>query len=202
MSFVVPQSAPPIAPASIGGSTGSTDNAALRADGTGAATLQNSLLVIDDSGYISSFGGQITFPATQAASAGANTLDDYEEGTFTPSITFGGAAVGVTYTTQTGNYTKIGNRVLLNLNLRLSNKGSSTGAVQITGFPISITNGSLFPEYVAGLTLAGTAGYVSFDMYTTVGDAYIYGPSGTTGSLSDTNCTNSTWFVMRGESVV
>ena len=52
--------------------------------------------------------GQIAFPATQNASSDPNTLDDYEEGSWTPGITFGGAAVGVTYASQTGQYTKVG----------------------------------------------------------------------------------------------
>lgn len=56
--------------------------------------------------------GQIKFPATQNASADANTLDDYEEGTFTPSLTgVGGSAVSYTPGSDTGRYTKIGNLV-------------------------------------------------------------------------------------------
>src|SRR6185295_18593913 len=42
-----------VASGTIGGSTGSTDNAALRADGTGGATLQSSAFIIDDSGHVS-----------------------------------------------------------------------------------------------------------------------------------------------------
>ncbi len=50
--------------------------------------------------------GQIHFPATQNASADANDLDDYEEGTWTLSL--GG---NTTYTSRQGNYTKTGNVV-------------------------------------------------------------------------------------------
>jgi len=57
----------------------------------------------------SSSGAGITFPATASASSDANTLDDYEEGTWTPGFAFGGNAVGVTYTAgNSGIYTKIG----------------------------------------------------------------------------------------------
>jgi hypothetical protein len=52
--------------------------------------------------------GQITFPATQNPSADANTLDDYEEGTWTPTDTSGG---GLTFGTAAGTYTKIGDTV-------------------------------------------------------------------------------------------
>lgn len=55
-------------------------------------------------------GGQIRFPATQNASSNANTLDDYEEGTFTPTITFTVPGdLNVIYSTQVGDYTKCGN---------------------------------------------------------------------------------------------
>ena len=57
-------------------------------------------------------GGQIQFPATQSPSADANTLDDYEEGTWTPTITFATPGnLSVAYTTQSGSYTKIGRMV-------------------------------------------------------------------------------------------
>jgi len=56
-------------------------------------------------------GAGMTFPATQSASSDANTLDDYEEGTWTPIISGGTTAGTGTYVTQTGLYTKIGNVV-------------------------------------------------------------------------------------------
>jgi hypothetical protein len=86
--------------------------------------------------------GQIQFPATQVPSANANTLDDYEEGTFTAGIAFGGASVGVTYdATPTCTYTKIGRQVTVTGRVGLSSKGSSTGDATITGliFPSANT---------------------------------------------------------------
>ena len=53
-------------------------------------------------------GTGITFPATQSASTNANTLDDYEEGTFTPTD---GSGAGLSLTSLSGIYTKIGNLV-------------------------------------------------------------------------------------------
>jgi hypothetical protein len=82
--------------------------------------------------------GQVKFPATQIASSDPNTLDDYEEGTFTPTITFGGAAVGVTYgASNGGTYTKVGNRVMVSGLLQVSAKGSSTGSAVLGGLPFS-----------------------------------------------------------------
>jgi hypothetical protein len=72
--------------------------------------------------------------------AAANALDDYEEGTWTMGVSFGGASVGVTYGANTGTYTKIGRQVTVNGYLALSNKGSSTGAALITGLPFTVAN--------------------------------------------------------------
>jgi len=57
----------------------------------------------------STSGAGITFPATQSASSNANTLDDYEEGTWTPTI--GGTSVVYTAGNVVGNYIKIGKYV-------------------------------------------------------------------------------------------
>jgi len=78
-------------------------------------------------------GVGITFPATQSASSNANTLDDYEEGTWTPTL--GGTA---TYTVQSGRYTKIGGLVHVSINLVVNSIGSgSTNTVY--GLPFTPT---------------------------------------------------------------
>lgn len=55
----------------------------------------------------SASGAGITFPASQSASSDANTLDDYEEGTFTPAFNLG----TWTYSRQLGWYRKVGSQV-------------------------------------------------------------------------------------------
>ena len=86
-------------------------------------------------------GTGITFPASDSPSTNANTLDDYEEGTFTAGIAFGGAAVGVTYdSTPTCTYTKIGRQVTVTGRVGLSSKGSSTGDATITGLIFTPAN--------------------------------------------------------------
>ena len=52
--------------------------------------------------------GNVAFPAIQSASTDANTLDDYEEGGWTPIITRSGSAPSISYSHQTGWYRKIG----------------------------------------------------------------------------------------------
>jgi hypothetical protein len=62
----------------------------------------------------------------------------YAAGSWTPAITFGGGATGLTYTSQAGTYTRIGNVVTVTFDIRLSAKGTSTGNVNITGLPFTV----------------------------------------------------------------
>lgn len=86
-------------------------------------------------------GAGISFPATQVASSDANTLDDYEEGTWTPSV--GGTA---TYTIQTGRYTKIGSLVHVTLNLVINSIGTGS-TTEISGLPFPGGGGSTQAGY-------------------------------------------------------
>lgn len=88
--------------------------------------------------------GGITFNGDTAT---ANALDDYEEGTFTPTIAFGGGSTAVTYTNASGYYTKIGNIVHFTALIDLSSKGTDTGDVTIGGLPFTATSASgRFPD--------------------------------------------------------
>lgn len=79
-------------------------------------------------------GAGITFPAVQAPSANVNTLDDYSEGTFVPTIV-GSTVAGVgTYSTQTGYYTKIGNLVTVAIAVNWS-AHTGTGNMSVAGLP-------------------------------------------------------------------
>jgi hypothetical protein len=78
----------------------------------------------------------ITFPATQSASSDANTLDDYEEGTWTPTVVGVTTAGTATYSVQLGSYTKIGNLVYVNIYLTYTG-GTGTGQLRISGLPFT-----------------------------------------------------------------
>jgi len=126
---------------------GSATNIAMVLDTAGTVKAYSTISV----GNVtpSSSGAGITFPATASASSDANTLDDYEEGTWTPGFAFGGNAVGVTYTAgNSGIYTKIGRVVTVIANVALTNKGSSTGNATITGLPFTAATGAE-PNYSA-----------------------------------------------------
>jgi hypothetical protein len=75
-------------------------------DTTLSGTLKGSTTISVGNATPSSSGAGITFPATQSASSDANTLDDYEEGTFTPTAGPGTTITGTPV--LTGTYTKVG----------------------------------------------------------------------------------------------
>lgn len=64
-------------------------------------------------------------------------------GTFTPAIKFGGASTGITYTTQAGHYSRIGNRVFFSVQIVLSSKGSATGTATVESLPFALSTGAV-----------------------------------------------------------
>jgi hypothetical protein len=82
----------------------------------------------------SASGAGISFPATASASSDANTLDDYEEGTWTPTLSNFTLGNG----TATGYYTKVGNIITVSFLITLGSTSSVTGSMlDITGLPIA-----------------------------------------------------------------
>jgi hypothetical protein len=139
----------------IGGYTGNQNSVDIR-------TASNYIVLSDGDGYPAFWGlggasgymrleaGRLEFPATANPSSNANTLDDYEEGTWTPVLKGAGTAGTYELATSLATYTKIGRQVTLNLYLALA--GSITGGgtlyAIITGVPFekvanTLTNGSV-----------------------------------------------------------
>ena len=83
----------------------------------------------------------IQFPATAVASADANNLDDYEEGTFTPTILGTTTAGTGTYSTQSGRYTKIGNTVTV-AGFLVWSAHTGTGSMRMGGLPFTTISDS------------------------------------------------------------
>lgn len=79
--------------------------------------------------------GKLGFPAVAIPTADPNTLDDYNEGTFTSELAFDGTSTGITYSSQSGFYTKTGREVNFRLFVALTSKGTDTGSATITGLP-------------------------------------------------------------------
>ena len=102
----------------------------------------------------------IAFPATQVSCSDANTLDDYEEGTWTP-VVYGITSAGAgTYSAQAGVYTKIGNLVTVQLYLNVT-AHTGTGTMAISGFPFAAASGYIHPVVIPWVNnLAMSAGNV------------------------------------------
>jgi hypothetical protein len=138
----------------------------------GDATLTQAGNVVTLAGAsLSLADGQLAFPATQNASADANTLDDYEEGTWTPVFTFATPGnLSVVYSTQSGDYTKVGREVRVSGQTIMSTFTHTTasGGAQLTGLPFTAANtghSTVGSSAWTGVTKAG---------YTQVGSFIIF----------------------------
>lgn len=129
----------------VAASTAGTER--LRIDSSGNVTLQNNISVGGAAPTTSGTG--ITFPATQSASTNANTLDDYEEGTWTPS------GIGCTFSSSSGKYTKIGRCVYLQFSAVWPVTGSGNEA-GMSGFPFA-GEGATYGFTVGRTTYAAAA---------------------------------------------
>jgi hypothetical protein len=108
----------------------------------------------------------IAFPATQVGSSDANTLDDYEEGTFTPVLNTGHTR---TYDQQVGRYTKIGRVCTVNILLTgATRSGAASARTTISGLPFSpatvnVNNPlNVFSMLVNGFTVSNSIVVPSF----------------------------------------
>ena len=102
-------------------------------------------------------GGQITFPATASSSTDANTLDEYEEGTWTPNV--GG---NTTYSSQVGTYVKIGRLVFANFSFAITTLGTGGSISQINGLPF--TSGAA-SQNCSNLSFGGIAVSIVYGVY-------------------------------------
>lgn len=85
-------------------------------------------------------------------------ISDYEEGSWTPALDFGGAAVGMTVSSATGRFIRMGKIVILGFDHRITAKGSSTGTAHITGLPYAagLLNGhGMIGDFFNMATLGG-----------------------------------------------
>ena len=121
--------------------------------------------------------GGVVF-GTTGGSVSSKTLDDYEEGTWTPTLYYQNATgVTRTYTEQTGHYTKIGNTVTVWCTLKggTSNSGSyANDNMGISGLPFSVTTSATMPLRQSGF--AGTASVGTLCMQVTSSVALLATP--------------------------
>jgi hypothetical protein len=159
------------------------------------ATWIEALSVAQATGLISLPVGQIAFPSTQNPSGNANTLDDYEEGTWTPTIKFGGASTGITYgAANLGRYTKVGRLVTASCICTLTNKGSATGSATLEGLPFGAINDTIYGGAAVGYAtgFSGITGAVlAIVQPATARLLLMHSNNGTSTSLSNANLGNT-----------
>lgn len=132
-----------------------------------------------------------------AKAINTTTQTDLNSGSWTPTIQFGGASVGITYSSNTGNYVRIGSLIVAEYNIVLTSKGSSTGGAVLAGLPFtsSATTQSGGQCVVNHINLTLTAGnYTAFiaTVASAGGFAIAQSAIGSTSQLIDTNFANNT----------
>lgn len=144
-------------------------------------------------------GTGITFPAALSASSDANSLDDYEEGSWASSfaLTINGSATGITYSIKDAYYIKIGRVVHAWFYFALSSKGASAGLVRITGFPFqcdstSYAQGGGAPVSYTYAFAAGVTGFPALRVEKGTTESFLWTQgAGSANQLSDTSLTNT-----------
>ena len=104
-----------------------------------------------------------TAPILLVHTAAVNALDDYEEGTWTPSIIGSGTAGTVTYAVQNALYKKVGTCVTIQFHVIWSS-GTGTGDLRVSGLPFVAAGTGNQVYFTAGYSanVALTANYVSY----------------------------------------
>lgn len=138
-----------------------------------------------------SLKGQIKFPATQVPSSNANTLDDYEEGVWTPALHFSTSDTGLTYNAATeGRYTKIGRVVFVDGVIILTAIGSASGDCVISGLPFTIYSYCAPSMRISDISFANQF-QASGNLVTTTIDLLEITEAGSLTSLTHANFSNS-----------
>jgi hypothetical protein len=151
---------------------------------TGGGSGAGSLFIAQGTNQIIEVGitgtKAIKFQPTQTASADPNTLDDYEEGTYTATMTPAGGSFTMDTARDTLQYVKIGRMVYIQGYIRTATVSSPTGTITIN-LPFTANAGTEFSGYTSGTVIPEniTSG-------TSNGFGLIVGPSGSTATISYT----------------
>lgn len=126
------------------------------------------------------------------------SLTDYITGTYVPTMAIG-AGTPTTYSAQTGTYTKVGNRVDVNVRVTLSAKGASAGTVSIA-MPFNAAEDSLMSLGALGINLAAgwLAAYISSGTKTLNLQIRTFGTPIGNANATDAILTNTSDFMISG----
>lgn len=206
-----------------GGGTGNTSQAAYSLVCGGTTTTGAFQSVADvATGSVLISGGTTALPSFSAfpqvsglgigASAGSTTgltfdgtsfLKNFVDSTaWTPSIDFATVTTGITYSTQVGYYTRIGNIVFITFNVTLSSKGAATGQLFLAGLPIAAGSKSSNFNLIGFTSVTLTANYTSMYFSTTVSgtraQAIQIGSGQALAQVTNTQIANTSAFVGQG----
>ena len=135
---------------------------------TGGQITAGGNTLLTASGLIYANAG-IKFPATQVSSADANTLDDYEEGTYTATMGAASGTITLASTIDLMQYTKIGRLVTLTGRVNIASVSSPSGTIYFN-LPFATQSGSdeqagynAFACYTHGVNLTDTCKFTFFE---------------------------------------
>lgn len=118
-------------------------------------------------------------------------------GTFTPELSFGGASTGITYASRNAQWTRLGDRLFLDIRLILTSKGTATGTAQVSTLPFTLAGNVSLVTRLDRMT-AG----VGDTVYCNVGSGSTFGfqkiASGNFASLTDVDFTNTSDILLAG----
>ena len=112
-----------------------SDNGSNKTTIQGNASISSDFTLILPDAQTTNDNGFLTWDTS-----GNATWEDYEEGTWTPTLVGQSTAGSPTYTDQTGTYTKIGNRVICHVRVDWTALGGLLGNVEIHGLPFTSFN--------------------------------------------------------------
>lgn len=161
----------------------------LAADGTDAAI--NIVITPKGTGVISTANN--IYAAGISFDSGTNTMANYAaRNTWTPQFSFAGGTTGITYSTQTGYYSRIGDIIYFSAVIVLTSKGSSSGNLWLQNLPATpAITGQAFSALLSNVTYANgtylvgqtsTSGYMTF--------TYTDNASAPEGTITNTMCDN------------
>jgi hypothetical protein len=121
----------------LGGST----TTKIGLEGAGLGYFQTTIAGQSTGAIFRSAGVSFTPQAGAGASANANTLDAYEEGSWTPVVNLTTTSPTVSYSLQSGSYTRIGNQVTIFWDISTSSITGGSGQPTLTGLPFTVGSG-------------------------------------------------------------
>ena len=144
-------------------------------------------------------GGGIDFSATGDGSGTvvSELFDDYEEGSFTPTVEWGGTSATLTGGTY-GRYTKIGNTVIINFRIIQSSRNATSGSFRMYGLPYNEGSSAAYNHGMVQMDSGGNmpSGAGSIMMYFSTNNVrFLYQTNSVHSDLDASHCVDGTaWY--------